>query len=210
MLTEMKNRKGTVYYEDNGEIISKVCSGCHVIKTLDCFAILKIGLGGRVSDCKGCRVNEYESNRASEIERVSKWQRDNPDKVKLREQRRRARKNGLPYTMTNEQYHSTFEYFGGCALTGDLDTQCDHVIPLATGHGGTTYENMVPLRNDLNKSKNDANIFEWFKRNKERLNLEQWRFDRMIQWLASVNGMTTAEYRSFVNECFDNRRKEAI
>jgi hypothetical protein len=208
MLTEKRNRKSTIYYEDcSGVIVSKVCSKCHEIKTLDSFAVLKIGLGGRVSDCKECRVRDYAKNRASEIERVSDWQRNNPDKVKMREQRRRALKKGLPYTITDEQYESTIEYFGGCALTGaTTNLNCDHVIPLATGHGGTIHENMIPLRNDLNKSKSDANLFEWFERNKQRLNLEQRRFDLLIEWLASVNEMTTDKYRSFVNECFENKR----
>jgi hypothetical protein len=69
---------------------------------------------------------------------------------------------------------------------------------------------MIPLRSDLNLSKSDGNLFEWFERNKERFNLAQSHFDRLIEWLARVNGMTTDDYRAFVNECFENKRKEAL
>jgi hypothetical protein len=140
-----------------------------------------------VSDCKECRVKDYELNRDHEIARVLEHQRNNPDKNKLRQHRRRARRKSLPNDFTNEQMSQTYEYFGGCALTGAAEVDWDHVVPLVSGFGGTTFGNMVPLRGDLNKSKNDANIFEWFERNKERFNLEQARFDRLIEWLASVN-----------------------
>jgi hypothetical protein len=204
------NQKGVTYYESDKGIIAKTCTHCGEVKDIDGFALLKIGLGGRVSDCKECRIKDYELNREHEIARVLEHQRSNPDKNKLRQHRRRARRKSLPNDFTNEQMSQTYEYFGGCALTGASEVDWDHVVPLVSGFGGTTFGNMVPLRGDLNKSKNDANIFEWFERNKERFNLEQARFDRLINWLASVNGMTTAEYRSFVDECFDGARKEAI
>jgi hypothetical protein len=207
-----RNSKGVAFYENqNGDVMAKCCTKCAETKEIDSFATLKIGLGGRVSVCKDCRVREYELNREHEIERVLKHQQDNPEKAVLRQNRRRARRKSLPNDFTNDQMAKTLELFGGCALTGEVsDLHWDHVIPLAINMGGTTFGNMIPLRSDLNTSKSDANIFEWFERNKERFNLDQERFDRLINWLASVNGMTTAEYRSFVDECFDNRRKEAI
>jgi hypothetical protein len=201
------NQKGVIYYESSlGDINAKMCTTCGEIKGIDGFALLKIGLGGRVSNCKECRVKDYDLNREHEIARVLKHQRDNPDKNILRQHRRRARKLYLKNDFTNEQMSKTYNYFGGCALTGSSEIDWDHVIPLATGFGGTTYGNMLPLRCDLNKSKSDANIFEWFERNKERFNLSQSKFDRLIEWLAEVNGMTTDEYSNFVNGCFENKR----
>jgi hypothetical protein len=207
-----RNRNNVVYYEDfNGDVLAKVCTTCNDVRPIENYAVSKLGLGGRVSDCKTCRITWYTDNKESEVERISAWQRDNPDKCVLSQQRRRARKKSLSNDFTSEQMAETFDFFGGCALTGaTTDIHWDHVIPLATGFGGTTFGNMIPLRGDLNTSKNDANVFEWFERNKERFNLAQSSFDSLVEWLASVNGMTTAEYHSFVDECFDNRRKEAI
>jgi hypothetical protein len=204
-LTGKRNRMGVAYYEEVcGEILAKCCTKCGEVKKLDDFAVLKLGLGGRVSVCKECRVREYELNRQYEVERVLKHQRDNPEKNKLRQHRRRARKKSLPSDFTDEQRTKTIEYFGGCALTGASEIHWDHVIPLASGHGGTTFGNMIPLRSDLNNSKNDANLFEWFCVNKERYNLSQERFNDLIIWLAQVNGMTVEKYREYVYKCFNN------
>jgi hypothetical protein len=267
MLTEKKNRKGTVYYEDNGVIVAKNCAKCNEIKTLDDYPKHKAGLGGRESSCKSCKagyyaenkadyVRRYESNKehyqelmriyyASNKESLSEYQRkynaenkeyiaeryrkycasnreyltelsrnwrhSNPEKAMLIAERRRARKQSLPDNFTEEHMLETLTFFGGCALTGEIaEIHWDHVIPLASGHGGTTFGNMIPLRSDLNLSKSDGNLFEWFERNKERFNLAQSHFDRLVEWLASVNGMTTDDYRAFVNECFENKRKEAL
>jgi hypothetical protein len=267
MLTEKKNRKGTVYYEDNGVIVSKNCAKCNEIKTLGDYTKHKTGLGGRESTCRRCKAGYYTENKADYIERYENnkehllelmrvyiennkdrlaeyrrnhyfenkevyaernrayweankehmaeltrnWRRNNPEKDTLISERRRARKKSLPDDFTEAQMLETLDFFGGCALTGvTTDIHWDHAVPLATGHGGTTFGNMIPLRSDLNLSKSDGNIFEWFERNKERFNLAQSQFDRLVEWLAGINGMTTSEYRSFVDECFDNRRKEAI
>jgi hypothetical protein len=200
-----RGSKGVAYYESSdGNILAKSCTKCGEVKKLDYFAILKLGLGGRVSICKECRVKDYELNRQHEIERVLKHQRDNPDKNKLRQHRRRARKKTLPNDFAEEQMTVTHNYFGGCALTGSSEIDWDHVVPLASGHGGTTYGNMIPLRSDLNKSKNDANIFEWFSANKERYHLSQERFDALVLWLAKANGMTTEKYQEHVYKCFNN------
>jgi hypothetical protein len=266
MLTEKRNRKGTVYHEENGVIIAKSCAKCNEVKTLDNYTKHKSGLGGRESSCKSCKAGYYTENKAdytsryeSNKERLNEmmrkyyednkenlaeykrgyyadnkdaiseyyreyrkdkkeyltelsrnWRRNNPEKATLIIERRRARKKALPDDFTEEQMTETLNFFGGCALTGETDSlHWDHVIPLATNIGGTTFGNMIPLRSDLNTSKSDANIFEWFERNKERFNLSQTNFDRLVERLAEVNGMTAAEYRDFVYECF-NTIKEAV
>jgi hypothetical protein len=262
MLTEKRNRKGTVYHEENGEIVAKSCAKCNEIKTLNSYTKHKAGLGGRESSCKSCKAGYYTENRADYLSRYESnkehllelmrvryetdkeshleyrrkyyaenkeaiserhreyskenreyltelsrnWRRNNPEKATLITERRRARKKSLPDDFTEAQMLETLNFFGGCALTGEIDSlHWDHVIPLATGFGGTTFGNMIPLRNDLNMSKSDANIFEWFSANKERFNLSQSKFDILIERLASVNEITTDEYRSFVNECFENK-----
>lgn len=271
MLTEKRNRKGTVYYEENGAIIAKSCAKCNEVKTLDKYTKHKTGLGGRESSCKDCKAGYYAENKADYLERYENnkshlhelmrkyyetnkeniienqrkyyaenkeaiseryreycedkkeylaelcrnWRRNNPEKAMLIAERRRARKNALPDDFTEEQMRTTLDYFEGCALTGaTTDIHWDHVIPLATGCGGTTFGNMIPLSSDLNLSKNDANLFEWFNRNKDRFELSQVKFDRLVEWLANVNGMTVLGYRVYVYACFEikriNNEKEAI
>lgn len=158
------------------------------------------------------RVRKYIKENPEKVkERYRKWYKANPDKWRAKYHRRRARKLLLPDEISGEQLNETLENFnGGCALTGDTSVfHWDHVIPLATETVGTVYGNMVPLRADLNMSKGSLNIFDWFTSNKERFSLSQNNFDRLIDWLAKVNGMTIDEYRDFVYECHEvkNARK---
>jgi hypothetical protein len=58
----------------------------------------------------------------------------------------------------------------------------------------------------LNRSKFTNNIFEWFETNRQRFELSQEKFDRLIEWLASANAMTVEEYRDYVYWCHANPR----
>ncbi|MBO1583297.1 hypothetical protein [Bacillus sp. XF8] len=146
-----------------------------------------------------------EENKEKVAECGRKWRRENREICTLIYQRRRARKRALPDDFTTEQLNEILAHFeGGCVLTGDSDIHWDHVIPIAIGHGGTTYGNMIPLRSDLNISKSDNNIFEWFEANRQRFELPQERFDRLIEWLAAANEMTVGEYRDYVYWCHAN------
>jgi flagellar biosynthesis GTPase FlhF len=144
-------------------------------------------------------------NKQRHKELVRRWEKENKERIAAKIHRRRARKKALPDTLSPDQTVEILNSFGnGCALTGSSDIHLDHVIPLSIGHGGTTYGNMIPLRSDLNISKHDRNIFEWFDANRQRFNLEQERFDRLIEWLGKANGMTVEEYRDYVYECHAN------
>jgi hypothetical protein len=270
VLTQKKNGKGTIYFVDeNDAIVSKTCTKCSEVKTLDEFAENKEGLGNRRAKCLKCNNKGYattkdydvrkltrvkletrdgisgkecticgkwnamenyakdkrglggkesrckacvadfgrklrEANKEQESERIRTWRKANPEKEALRKQRRRAREKSLTDDFTKEQMAGTLAFFGGCALTGDtIDIHWDHAIPLATGQCGTTFGNMIPLRRDLNQSKNDSNIFEWFSVNKERFNVSQSKFDILIEWLAEVNDMTIEQYKTHVYKCFE-------
>lgn len=137
-------------------------------------------------------------------ERMRLQRQANPEKNKVIIHRRLARKRHLPDTLSHEQMNEILDHFGGCALSGGSNVHFDHVIPLATGHGGTTYGNMVPLRADLNLTKNDSNVFEWFEANRQRLNLSQEKFDSLIDWLAKANEVSVEDYRDYVYWCHDN------
>lgn len=150
-----------------------------------------------------------EDNRDYQNQLVREWEKRNPERVALKHQRRRARKEALPDDLTHEQMTSTLEYFeGGCALTGEkVNIDWDHVIPISLGVGGTIESNMIPLRSDLNKRKSNLNLFEWFDKSKESLNLSQAKFNKLVEFLASKNGMSIDEYRSFYFEQFKNKEE---
>lgn len=145
-------------------------------------------------------------NQEKHRELSRKWYSENKEKKVITEQKRRARKKSLPNSWTNEDREFTLEYFGdSCCLTGENeDIHFDHVIPLSIGHGGTIVGNMVPLRADLNRSKGNKNIFEWFYEVKDQHNLSQEKFDRLIEYLADINEMTVEEYKDYVYWCHEN------
>lgn len=145
------------------------------------------------------RANK-EKNRA----KMNKWQKVNLDRRRVNNQRRIARKRSLPDTFTDEQRLNVLNYFeNGCAFTGDKEIHWDHVIPLSLGIEGTVMGNMIPLRKDLNVSKSNQNIFEWFNENKTIFNLSQNKFKFLIAYLAGINNMKEEEYQDYVYRCFE-------
>lgn len=145
----------------------------------------------------------YECNREYKAQVVRQWVKANPDRKRLSGQLRRARKLLLPDTLTYEQ---TLLLGDTCVLTGADLTHLDHVIPVSIGHGGTTYENMIPLSAELNLSKNASNVFEWAHFNYERLGFTLERFYEVMTEVADRNDMTLEEYRDYVYWCHANPR----
>lgn len=124
---------------------------------------------------------------------------------------REARKRDLPDTLTKDQHSEILrKYSWSCALTGvTIDIQFDHVIPLAIGHGGTTYENMLPLSASLNASKCASNVFEWAEHNHNRLGFTMERFNEVMTEVASRSNLTLDQYKDHVNWCYENKRELA-
>lgn len=149
-----------------------------------------------------------EENKEAIAARQKDWYLRNPMKARLPKLRRRARLALLPETFTKKEYDMMMQFFSySCALSGEIDNlHNDHAIPLATGFGGTTKYNIIPLKAELNLSKNDSNFFTWFEENKARFNLSQEMFDKAISYLAGINGMTTQEYKDYVYQCHDGRK----
>lgn len=151
----------------------------------------------------------YEGNR----ERFVEWKRDhrqeNSGMNAVIVQRRRARLAALPDDLTYDEHDAILDHFGNaCALTGDTkDIHLDHVIPISWGHGGTTFGNLITLRGDLNTSKGNRHLFEWFYANKERFDLDQRRFDELVTYLADINETTPDRYRDYVDYTDEYRRE---
>lgn len=149
-------------------------------------------------------IKYREENRARYTELNRKWREKNKERGLLPTRLRRARILTLPNDLTAEQQEFLISKFDGCALTEDKEFDFDHVIPLTVGHGGTTYGNMIPLRHDLNQSKGNKNIFEWFEANRQRFNLSQEKFDSLIEWLADTNSVSVEDYKAHVYWCHEN------
>jgi hypothetical protein len=64
----------------------KKCTKCGEVKALDAFSVRPRGSQGRSSKCKESTAaysrERYERRRETEIERTSKWLRENPDRMK--------------------------------------------------------------------------------------------------------------------------------
>lgn len=205
-------------------IESKECRECLNVKMLTDYYTQKKGLGGRTSTCKDCVLKkraEYRSDnreivnernriyRYENKESISDYKREyrkmNKAVERASEQRRRARKILLPDTLTAKQHKHLVSQ--GCAITGDTsDTHLDHFIPLAWGYGGSTVENMIPLKGSLNLSKQDTNPFEWIKRKdiRQQIDIDCW--NATVKYLAELNGMTAQEYEEYVYWCEENKR----
>jgi hypothetical protein len=202
----VKNISYVIYLKINDEFIEgKICTQCKVPKTKDNFVTSKV----RCQRCLRDMWIEYnEENEAKRKEYNEAYAKSEvgKQKINLRGHNRRALVNSLPHTLTYEQYNDIMnEWEWKCAISGEMDgISLDHFIPVTSGYGGTTYENMIPLVKYLNSSKSNNNPFEWFERNKERFDLCEERFLKVIDSLAKKNSMTIEEYTTYVDSCFTN------
>ena len=77
------------------------------------------------------------------------------------EQKRKARKRGLPITLTPDDWEQAKRYFCGCAYCGVAEElQQDHFVPLSK-NGGYTADNIVPACPKCNQSKKDNDPEAW-------------------------------------------------
>ncbi|MCY7751632.1 hypothetical protein MOB18_21460 [Bacillus inaquosorum] len=226
-LVEKVTSRGTRYYESHsGQVIAKACRGCGDVFALTDFRKSQ-GFAGRSSECNYCKLKrdaEYRTKnkqKRAEYSRAycsarkehyamlkKRWQKKNSISIILQNQKRRAKVKDLPNDLTQADKLKIQDYFGGCALTGkSSNIHWDHVIPLSTGFGGTTKGNMIPLSSELNISKYNSNIFEWFEANKDRFNLSSVKFDNLISYLAKVNCMSVEEYSRYYNSCFNKSQQ---
>lgn len=139
----------------------------------------------------------YLADREHRIEKANEWQRNNPDKVRVRGNRRQARKRALPDHFTQQDWDNAVAYWhGACAYCGkplyglfdDIKAHADHFIPLASPNCiGTVPGNMLPACSICNLSKKDTDAKEWLERKfgkrKAKQILEKIR--QYFEWLKS-------------------------
>ena len=156
------------------------------------------------------RQREYILNNKEIVrKRKKKEYQKNKDKYRAARLRRKARVRMLEHNFTHSDRTKILNDFNdSCCLTGKGgDIHMDHVLPLSKG-GGTVVGNIIPLAGELNLSKNDRNLFEWFENNKERLNLNRNKFNNLIEYLAKQNNLSTEEYVDFYNKKYEEGLKD--
>lgn len=148
-------------------------------------------------------LEKYRSNPEVK-ERMREYSRqflqDNPEYHRMNQARYRARKAELPNDLTSEQVLALHEWFGGsCAFCDNPAEHLDHFIPIVSGHGGTTIENMIPLCSEMNLSKGGKNPYVW----RSTLDADaQKRFDDVVAYIAEINDLEPEGYEAHVNSCF--------
>lgn len=111
-----------------------------------------------------------------------KWQDNNQEYLSVKRHIRRANKAKTEHSLTLDQWEQCLEFFNyKDAYTGlpmEVISQ-DHIIPISKG-GPYTRDNIVPCEININCSKQDSDMEEWFRKqpffNKERLN-------RIYEWV---------------------------
>lgn len=124
---------------------------------------------------------------------------------------KRSREKGLESSLLVSEFQQTLATFDHrCALTQNCsDLSIDHFIPLAIGHGGTYAGNVYPLEKELNGWKADQNPFEWIQSMNDPEIAGNW--DRLVNYLAELNGLGVGAFINYVYWCFANpRTKEEI
>lgn len=196
------------------------CSRCEEVKGVKFFYKDSSRASGTSAYCKECvaiRTSEKRErlgedflttrrewtkrnrDRIREIDRA--WVEENRERRSLSASRRRARLVNLPDTFTPEELQDVLDLFQyRCVICESPYEHMDHFIPIASGHGGTTKENMVPMCGFCNSSKSARNPFEWAKALSPK---KKERFNSTVSYLSELNGMSEPlEYEKYVNEIF--------
>lgn len=102
----------------------------------------------------------YDDNRKRELETNKLWVQNNPEKVKAKDHRRRARELNAEGSFTDQEWIDLCNYHGNkCIVPGceNARLEADHIVPLS--EGGTNYIwNIQPLCRSHNASKGAKTI----------------------------------------------------
>lgn len=149
----------------------------------------------------------YAKNRESFSRRTKKYRVENPLASRAVIQRRRTRKRLLPDIATLQDYIEISNAFNErCALTDSPNYEFDHFIPLSWGHGGTYRGNLIPLEVSINGRKFNKNPISFFRELIRNGELNQDRFDALIAYLSTANGLAPDEFIQFVFWCENHKR----
>lgn len=196
MLVTKRGWETIVFLDESGEMKSRVCTSCLKLKTTSQFTTssmkTKMGASKYKAKCRSCS-SKYVVN-------FNAKNKENVQKQYARNHNMRARKAGLPANMNVEERIKTLEEQGNkCILTGKTeDISTDHFVSLSWGTGlGNTYQNVIFLNNNINKSKGNRNPFIWIRTQPREIQLRF--FNKLVPMLAERNGLTPYEFEEYVN-----------
>lgn len=197
-LPEYKLHKHYAFYslqlEPYGPLVMfRFCTCCEQLMPTEYFNRNAKGAKGINAQCRECQAKKRR-----------KWAATRSPEYRAADNANyKARKRHLPAGLTESDIILIRDRFdNACALTGKRDNLTyDHALPLQRG-GASVIGNIIPLDSMLNMSKQKQNLFKWFSENKERLELDQERFDSLVTYLAEMNHMTVDGYRTFYESYF--------
>lgn len=114
----------------------------------------------------------YQDNKEQILEWNRQYNKENPHIARQGGQRRKARVEKLPYTLTVEEWDNLKLYFdNSCAYCGMAEEKHlkkfneilhqEHFIALSNG-GEYTHNNIIPSCKSCNSSKGNKDFFEWY------------------------------------------------
>ena len=129
----------------------------------------------------------YNEHKEEILTHCKEYKKNNPDKIFNQNNNRRSLEENQGDGITNEQWLEMMQFFDWkCAYSGiefsshneEKDRSIDHIIPLTKG-GENEIWNCVPMKLNLNSSKNNNNMLNWYKQqefySEERLNkIYEW------------------------------------
>lgn len=185
MLITKRNWKTIIFVNENGGMSSRVCTKCQKLRTAKEFGINSVGFDGKRPECIPCQNEKQGTTNA------------------IRTHKFRAKKHGLPSTMTLELREKAKQEQGfKCILSGSKDIVTEHLVPLSWGTGfGDTYGNVIFMSQELNVSKGKKNIFEWIQT--QPRDYQKRFYNVLLPMIAERNDMTTKEYETYVNKCYE-------
>jgi len=106
----------------------------------------------------------YQKNKENFLLKQKRRFLEKPEVYKMYAQKRRALKESLPATLTEQEWTYLKETFNNkCAYCGEAsDLAQDHFVPLSKG-GPYTIENIIPACKRCNSSKRNSDFSEWYK-----------------------------------------------
>ena len=113
--------------------------------------------------------------------------RQNPEKFRIRAQKRKAMQKGLVSNYNSKTWETLKQYFSNkCAYCGkEKKLSQDHFVPLVNG-GEYTCNNIIPACQSCNSSKQGTDFFEWYPKQES---YSKKREQKILKYLNYRNGI---------------------
>lgn len=111
-----------------------------------------------------------------------KWRDNNKEQLSVKRHIKRANKAKTEHSLTLEQWEQCLDFFNyKDAYTGlSMETPSqDHIIPMSKG-GPYTRDNIVPCEININCSKQDSDMEEWYRKQDY---FSEKRLNRIYEWI---------------------------